>query len=546
MNEKVVFNARMNRLQAPKLRFASIAPQNQFKNLEKKHARSQYVSACTNRFNNACRFRVSLGPRPDQTLSAAKSSNSPTICAPSTPTSLGSVFLNIFQGHIYYAFCYIMPIVTLIAAIGAIYTRPLLLSIASALPRLLPLPTITPTISTFLTFVATTQPWTGLVSITVSLLSAYYAFLLMPIMDFLLGTDYRNPDGAALRAAKKSAVYKAILRFYPFAHLSVLAIVLHLACTYQAAISPLAFIGIAVSCGVAGGILFAAAHELIHSTQKIDRWLGNALLCSVIYMHWSDSHLAHHVKVATVEDPSSARLGESLWHFIPRSIIGNLVDGWNWAEAGRLRRNRTINNNNSGGGGGGKKHDDQVDVSAAPQPKFPFWSLKNKLIWWFACPALLNTAVAAVYGLAGVQFMLIQALISILLLETVNFIEHYGLERQKIPVPSSSSSSKTVRYERVAPHHSWNASTIWTNSVTFSLQRHSDHHASDKRPFYLLNHIEDAPQLPAGYPAMMLLATVPPAFRKVMDPRVAEWKKQYYGGSGGGGGGGGAVPLVGE
>lgn len=346
-------------------------------------------------------------------------------------------------------------------------------------------------------------------------------------MDFLLGTDYRNPDSASLRAAKKSIVYKSILRFYPFAHLSVLALVIHLACTYQASITPLAFVGIAVSCGVAGGILFAAAHELLHSSQKIDRVLANALLCSVFYMHWSDSHLAHHVKVATREDPSSARLGESLWYFIPRSVIGNLVDGYNWAEAGRFRHSRgnitTTTNNETKGRG--------TNTSVA---KFSFWSVRNKVLFWFTCPALLNALIYAVYGGPGVCFMAIQGIVAILLLETVNYIEHYGLERRKIPSASGGGGTTdpaVERYERVAPHHSWNASTIWTNSVTFSLQRHSDHHAADKRPYYLLNHIEDAPQLPAGYPSMMLLATIPPLFRRVMDPRVEQWKEQYYGSS---------------
>ena len=548
----MVFNARIKPFNATMLRVANLSQCLQFKPNSVKHPvrAHQYVSESKrDKLDETFRLRVS-GPRRAPLLPTPKSLSRWTVTAytsadpPATTTIsdtfLGELFLKIFQGHLYYAFCYVMPIVTLIAALGAIYTKPLLLAIPTAL-HLLPPPLLhiiaAPTISSFLTFLATTQPWTGLISVTVSLLSAYYAFFLMPVMDLLLGTDYRNPDSADLRAAKKSVVYKSILRFYPFAHLSVLALVLHLACTYRAAISPPAFIGIAVSCGVAGGILFAAAHELIHSVQKIDRWLGNALLGSVFYMHWSDSHLAHHVKVATREDPSSARLGESLWHFIPRSVVGNMVDGWNWAEAGRLRRSRNNKNN--------KRNDTDIPATVVVVPKFPFWSLKNKILWWFACPALLNMVVAAIYGSAGVWFMAIQGIVAILLLETVNYIEHYGLERQRmIPRTQISttntndsstshslvppSSSKAERYERVAPHHSWNASTIWTNSVTFSLQRHSDHHAADKRPYYLLNHIEDAPQLPAGYPSMMLLATIPPLFRRVMDPRVEKWKEQYY------------------
>src|SRR6202012_4780723 len=107
-----------------------------------------------------------------------------------------------------------------------------------------------------------------------------------------------------------------------------------------------------------------------------------------------------------------------------------------------------------------------------------------------------------------------QAIIGFCLLETVNYIEHYGLRRQKLD---------SGRYERVRPAHSWNSSTMIANVLLFHLQRHSDHHANPLRKYQVLRHFDEAPQLPSGYTAMLLLALFPPLWHRVMDARVIDF-----------------------
>jgi alkane 1-monooxygenase len=107
--------------------------------------------------------------------------------------------------------------------------------------------------------------------------------------------------------------------------------------------------------------------------------------------------------------------------------------------------------------------------------------------------------------------LLIQAL-GFTLLEVVNYLEHYGLMRQK---------NADGRYERCQPRHSWNSNNVASNVLLYHLQRHSDHHAHPLRRYQALRHFDEAPELPSGYGTMMLLAVIPPLWRRVMDPRVA-------------------------
>jgi len=368
-------------------------------------------------------------------------------------------------------------------------------------------------VSALLIALGTQQPWAGLASIFLSLGTVWYAFGVMPALDFLLGRELRNssPSTSSADEGKGGTLYRGILYAYVVIHYAVVAICCHLVCTQTTSqpFSAVAFVGALCSCGVANGIGFTVAHELLHGAKRTDRLLSNALLALFCYMHWSKSHLLHHVKVATEEDPSTARRGESLWAFIPRSIWGNLVDGYG-AEAHR----RSV------------KH-------------IPFFHPRNRALWWLVCPALLAATATAAYGALGLGFFMGQALVGVLMLETVNYIEHYGLVRTKVSSDISPSSSPSIdpgddtqprslnsavvrrqRYSQVEPCHSWNASTMYTNSVAFHLQRHSDHHARDRSPYQLLRNVPEAPQLPAGYPAMMLLATVPPLWFRVMEPLI--------------------------
>lgn len=404
---------------------------------------------------------------------------------------LGRLFLALLPHQLFYLPGYIMPLTCILAGVGAAWPVQLLQWLA-ALPPVQLLPQVSQTLS----YAATTQPWTSLVAVAVSLAAAWYAFALIPILDVLLGCDLRNPskeeEEEEAAAAHQGVSYRLMLYCYVPLHYAALLSVCHLLCTQ--AVPALPFLGATLSMGVAGGIMFTVAHELLHGPGRLDRWLANALLATAGYQHWAASHLAHHVKVATPEDPSTARRGEVLWSFIPRSVVGNVVDGYS-AEAERLRA-RGI----------------------------PLLSPRNRMFAWVASPvALAGTALAA-YGVRGLAFYLLVAVTSVIMLETVNYVEHYGLMRSK---------GADGRYERVGARHSWSCATLFTNAMAFRLQRHADHHLHGSRPYHLLRNLPDAPNLPASYPAMMLLSTLPPLFFRVMDP-LADAAAASQAGAGGG------------
>ena len=191
----------------------------------------------------------------------------------------------------------------------------------------------------------------------------------------------------------------------------------------------------------------------------------------------------HHTRVSTPEDPASARLGESFWAFLPRTVVGSLRSAW------------------------------EIERDALGRKGRPWWSPRNDLLNAWAITIVLFGATIAIFGTAVIPYIVIQAVFGFSLLEVVNYIEHYGLLRQKLP---------TGRYERCLPEHSWNADNIASNVVLYNLQRHSDHHANPLRRYQVLRHFDEAPQLPSGYAGMLTLAIVPPLWRRVMDHRVVE------------------------
>ncbi len=174
-------------------------------------------------------------------------------------------------------------------------------------------------------------------------------------------------------------------------------------------------------------------------------------------------------------------MGESLYRFLSRSVSGGLVSSWE-LEKQRLER--------KGSG---------------------VWTIRNNVLNAWAMSAALFGVLVAVFGVGILPFLVLQAVVGVMTLESVNYIEHYGLLRGRTPAG---------RYERCAPRHSWNSDRIVTNIFLYHLQRHSDHHANPGRRFQTLRTFGEAPQLPAGYATMVVLAAVPPLWRRVMDPRV--------------------------
>ena len=314
----------------------------------------------------------------------------------------------------------------------------------------------------------------------------FFLFVLLPLADYAIGHDPVNVPAAREREVSLNAWFRALTLACLPVQLALLAWSgWHFT---QAGFGGWGAAGWLLSQGVVGGILaINTAHELIHKDGRLEPFTGGLLLASVGYHGFKIEHLrGHHVHVSTPEDASSARFGQSLWHFLPRAMWRNTLNAWR-LEARRLR-------------GLGR----------------PPWHWRNEMTGWTLAWLSLALAFLAWLGPAGLAFFLLQGLFAAGSLEIINYIEHYGLERQRLP---------DGRYERTTHLHSWNSDYALSNLLLFQLQRHSDHHAFPKRRYPVLRHHADSPQLPGGYAAMFVLALFPPLWRRAIDPRVRAFRE---------------------
>ena len=313
-------------------------------------------------------------------------------------------------------------------------------------------------------------------------------FVVMPVLDHLVGADAENPPESALARLGNDRFYRWVNFLYlPGQYLSLV-----FACWIWANdwpdITLVDKLGLMVTVGIICGIAISSAHELGHQRARLERRLSKLALAQSGYGHFFVEHnRGHHVRVATPEDPASSLLGESLYTFIRRSATGGVRSAW------RIERARLSRTGSSQ------------------------WSLRNDVLNAWLLSLALFTVLVAWFGVVVLPWLVGQAVIGFCMLETVNYIEHYGLRRQKLA---------SGRYEPIRPSHSWNSNTIVANVCLFHLQRHSDHHAHPLRRYQTLRHADEAPQLPSGYATMVLIAMIPPLWRHIMDPRVID----HYGG----------------
>ncbi|MDG4664279.1 alkane 1-monooxygenase [Mycobacterium sp. 236(2023)] len=316
-------------------------------------------------------------------------------------------------------------------------------------------------------------------------------YILLPALDRFFGPDGQNPPDEVMERLENDKYYRYCTYLYiPFQYASVIfGAYLFTASDlswlgFDGGLAWPAKIGLALSVGLLGGVGINTAHEMGHKKESLERWLAKITLAQTVYGHFYIEHnRGHHVRVATPEDPASARFGETFWEFLPRSVFGSLKSSWE-LEAKRLER-------------AGKST----------------WHWSNDVLNAWAMSMVLYGALLAVFGLQLIPYILISAIFGFTLLETVNYLEHYGLLRQKLD---------NGRYERCAPVHSWNSDHIVTNLFLYHLQRHSDHHANPTRRYQTLRSMDGAPNLPSGYASMIGLTYFPPVWRKVMDHRVLD------------------------
>ena len=252
-------------------------------------------------------------------------------------------------------------------------------------------------------------------------------------------------------------------------------------------------IGLFFGMGVVSGTIgINYSHELMHQKSKLERWLGDLLLASVLYSHFRSEHLrVHHLHVGTPRDPVTARYNEGFHRFLPRVLVGCHRSAW------------------------------KAEVAMLARKDLPWWHRTNPYWRYAALQAGFLGLAVGLGGWMGLGLFVFQAAVAVWQLELVNYIEHYGLTRRHLG---------EGKYEHVLPRHSWNASHRASNWLLINLQRHSDHHYKPDRRFPLLQTYgaDDAPQLPYGYPLMTMAAMVPPLWKRVMNPKVREWRKRYY------------------
>lgn len=246
------------------------------------------------------------------------------------------------------------------------------------------------------------------------------------------------------------------------------------------------WMGILFSVGICcGSFGINVAHELGHRNDRISQISAKILLLTSLYMHFIIEHnRGHHKNVATKHDPASSYRGQTVYHFWCRSIWNGWLDAWN-LEFTRLYRKQKSK-----------------------------WHYSNEMLQFTFIQCTVLLIVGYCFSWYSALAYIIVGGIGILLLETINYIEHYGLQR-KI---RTDLDTNTPKYEKVQPHHSWNSSHSIGRYLLFELTRHSDHHAHAKRPYPVLRHFTSAPQLPFGYPMMILISLIPWFWFKIMHP----------------------------
>lgn len=313
-----------------------------------------------------------------------------------------------------------------------------------------------------------------------------WTFVLIPFLELFLQPSEKNLEFAEEEMVKADHSYDLLL--YATVLLQYAALIIFLFSLKENDLSWIDNVGRISSMGLLCGIFgINVGHELGHRANKFEQFLAKAHLLTSQYLHFFIEHnKGHHKHVATPLDPASAKHGESLYQFYPRTILGSYLSAWAIANKESKRKEGSS-------------------------------FIKNEMVQFTMIQLLSLVLIFIFFGLKILLFYLAAAFIGIALLESVNYIEHYGLRRSEI---------EPGKFERPQPEHSWNSNHVLGRMMLFELSRHSDHHYMASRKYQILRHFEDAPQMPTGYPGMLILAHVPPLFFWVMEKEMKKLSKK--------------------
>ncbi|MFT5640162.1 MAG: alkane 1-monooxygenase [Cyclobacteriaceae bacterium] len=313
------------------------------------------------------------------------------------------------------------------------------------------------------------------------------AFLLVPFLELLFRPDPENLSDPEAVSRKNDWFYDLLV--YSVVPIQCYFLLLFFESMQEIGLTTVDKIGRVSSMGLMCGVIgINVAHELGHRKKKYEQLMAKMLLLTSLYMHFFIEHnRGHHKNVSTPEDPSSARVGETLYSFWFRSVVYAYLSAW------RLEKDRLA------------------------KKGIGWFTWHNEMLVFQIIQLTALAIIYAVFGLPILLYFLASAIIGFLLLETVNYIEHYGLQR----------GQKGNTYERVMPVHSWNSNHVVGRLLLFELSRHSDHHFIASRKYQLLRNMDNSPQMPTGYPGMMLLATIPPLWFFIMNKKIKRFQRAY-------------------
>lgn len=308
-----------------------------------------------------------------------------------------------------------------------------------------------------------------------------FVFVLIPILEYILPLDYSNYSNEEKEKRLKNKLFDWLL------YLNVLIVYGSLFFTFTIiqtkSLQLYELIGIVFSLGIIlGSNGINVAHELGHRKKRYERILGKLLLIPSHYTHFFIEHNhGHHLDVSTPDDPSTAKYNQSLYSFWWQSVSGTYLKAWKIQK--KINKIYTIS----------------------------FLSLKNDMFWFTIIQIVYLISLYAFFGLKVLFVGISAGIVGFLLLETINYIEHYGLKRKKMP---------SGRYERVSEKHSWNSNHVLGRIILYELTRHSDHHYKSTKEYQILECHEESPQLPFGYPTSMVLSFIPPLWYSIMNKRI--------------------------
>lgn len=308
-----------------------------------------------------------------------------------------------------------------------------------------------------------------------------FAFICIPVLELIFPVDTYNFSEEDVENRLKKKIFDWLL----YLNLPIVFGLLILGCllVFNSILETYELVGLIFSLGIVFGVNgINVAHELGHRQTTNERFIGKALLLPSFYMHFFIEHnYGHHLHAATPEDPATAKYNQTVYSFWVTSVFRQYFNAWHI-------QNKLLKNDNKS-----------------------FFSLKNDMFWYSIIQVLYLVFITVVFSKTVLLFAVFSGIVGFVLLETVNYIEHYGLIRFK---------TKSGRYERVREMHSWNSNHVIGRIVLYELTRHSDHHYKSSKKYQVLDCHDESPQMPYGYPTSMVLAMFPPLWFKIMNKRV--------------------------